>query len=126
MDSTVRLLRGSFRAVPPTIVVYVMIDQPSGAYYGGELAAPLVKSLLPASARSASSPLDASRLTATLARRFLRRYDTTPRTSHLVSWPQARDNHADTPPVSFLMLWTRLASGFAPASQPWPQRQVVR
>lgn len=92
---------GIFPGSAPSIVVYVMIDRPSGAYYGGQVAAPLVRSLLQQALALPSSPLDASRLTATMSRPIPpAMVPVQARSSHLATWPAARDTTRPRPVVS--------------------------
>lgn len=68
----IRLYRGSFAGVypgdAPQIVIYVMINKPRGAsYYGGRIAAPVVRALLQQGLALHNSPLDRRALTATVA-----------------------------------------------------------
>ncbi|MBA2292803.1 MAG: hypothetical protein H0W15_10160 [Gemmatimonadales bacterium] len=70
----IRLYRGSFAGVypgdAPQIVIYVMINKPRGAaYYGGLVAAPVVRSLLQQGLALHNSPLDRRSLSATVASR---------------------------------------------------------
>jgi|CXWL01.1.fsa_nt_gi cell division protein FtsI (penicillin-binding protein 3) len=60
---TIGVYRGSFAGLypgeAPEVVVYVMIDRPSGmAFYGGLVAAPMVRNILQQSLASRTSPLD--------------------------------------------------------------------
>lgn len=66
--------RGSFAGVypgeAPEVVVYVMIDRPSGmAFYGGLVAAPMVRNILLQSLSARTSPLNRTAVAAPLARR---------------------------------------------------------
>lgn len=70
----IRLYRGSFAGVypgdAPQVVIYVMINKPRGAaYYGGLVAAPVVRSILQQGLALHNSPLDRTSLTATVASR---------------------------------------------------------
>ncbi|MEO5825079.1 MAG: penicillin-binding transpeptidase domain-containing protein [Gemmatimonadales bacterium] len=70
----IRLYRGSFAGVypgdAPQVVIYVMINKPRGAaYYGGLVAAPVVRSLLQQGLALHNSPLDRRALTGTVATR---------------------------------------------------------
>jgi cell division protein FtsI (penicillin-binding protein 3) len=63
-----REYRGSFAAIfpedDPRFVVFVMIDRPGGTtYYGGEVAAPVVKAILQQAMVLPDSPLESGRLT---------------------------------------------------------------
>jgi cell division protein FtsI (penicillin-binding protein 3) len=68
----IREYRGAFAGLfpgdDPRFVVYVMIDQPGGAvYYGGLVAAPIVRNLLVQALALPNSPLDPGRVVATSA-----------------------------------------------------------
>lgn len=64
--------RGSFAGLypgeSPDVVVFVMLDRPSGlAFYGGQVAAPMVRNILQQSLASRTSPLDRSSVEAPMA-----------------------------------------------------------
>ena len=59
---------GIFSGDHPQVVAYVLIDRPStGKIYGGDVAAPIFASVLKQALALPNSPLDRSRLTATVA-----------------------------------------------------------
>ncbi|HEY3935023.1 MAG TPA: penicillin-binding transpeptidase domain-containing protein [Gemmatimonadales bacterium] len=58
---------GIFPGNNPQVVIYVMIDHPKGHIFGGDVAAPVVRSIVLQALASSESPFDRSRLTAHVA-----------------------------------------------------------
>ncbi len=102
--------RGSFAGIfpgeAPEVVVYVMIDRPSGmAFYGGLVAAPMVRNILQQSLASRTSPLDRATVVPPAA---------SPRETPLIvavsrplrrmSWPPAPVARTDTIPSTIPMV----------------------
>jgi cell division protein FtsI (penicillin-binding protein 3) len=53
---------GFFPADDPQLVVFVKLDQPSGAYYGGAVAAPVTRATMEAALAARATPLDRAAL----------------------------------------------------------------
>jgi cell division protein FtsI (penicillin-binding protein 3) len=86
--------RASFVAIyprdHPQAVVYVMVDRPSlgGKFYGGDVAAPIVRSVVQQALVSIASPFDRRDLTASAAITSTRRAPVgEPIDVHAVQWP---------------------------------------
>ncbi|HEY4322112.1 MAG TPA: penicillin-binding transpeptidase domain-containing protein [Gemmatimonadales bacterium] len=86
--------RSSFVAIyprdHPQAVVYVMVDRPtaSGKFYGGDVAAPIVRTVVQQALVSIASPLDRRDLTASAAIASARPVEVSePIDVHAVAWP---------------------------------------
>ena len=64
---------GFFPADDPQLVVFVKLDRPSGAYYGGAVAAPVTRATMEAALAARATPLDRSALMRSAARSATRR-----------------------------------------------------
>lgn len=64
-DSYVSSFAGIFPAEDPQLVVIIKIDNPSGAFYGGETAAPLMRVMLEQALQARQSALSRTRLAGT-------------------------------------------------------------
>src|SRR5690606_34522664 len=53
---------GFFPADDPQLVVFVKLDRPSGAYYGGAVAAPVTRATMEAALAARATPLDRAAL----------------------------------------------------------------
>lgn len=83
---------GIFSADNPQAVLYVMIDRPSnGKFYGGDVAAPVVASVMKQALALQQSPFDRSSLTATVAMAPITRPPiAAPAPTHRVALPLVR------------------------------------
>src|SRR5690606_3897997 len=64
---------GFFPADDPQLVVFVKLDRPSGAYYGGAVAAPVTRATMEAALAARATPLDRAALVRSAARAEARR-----------------------------------------------------
>jgi cell division protein FtsI (penicillin-binding protein 3) len=64
---------GFFPADDPQLVVFVKLDRPSGAYYGGAVAAPVTRATMEAALAARATPLDRSALMRSASRGESRR-----------------------------------------------------
>jgi cell division protein FtsI (penicillin-binding protein 3) len=98
--------RGSFAGIypgeAPEVVVYVMIDRPSGmAFYGGLVAAPMVRNILQQSLASRTSPLDRATVAAPSApRRDAPLVVPVSNPLRRIAWPPAPTDRSDTLPAT--------------------------
>jgi cell division protein FtsI (penicillin-binding protein 3) len=71
---------GFFPADDPQLVVFVKLDRPSGAYYGGAVAAPVTRATMEAALAARATPLDRTALIRSASRHEARRPTVPPMT----------------------------------------------
>src|SRR5690606_14270621 len=64
---------GFFPADDPQLVVFVKLDRPSGAYYGGAVAAPVTRATMEAALAARTTPLDRAALIRSATREVVER-----------------------------------------------------
>lgn len=95
---------GYFPADDPQLVIFVKLDSPQGAYYGGATAAPVTRTTMEAALAARQTPLDRSAL--------LRALRAPPQATPVAPTPGARRVHAGA--VRFASLEERWAAAEAP------------
>jgi cell division protein FtsI (penicillin-binding protein 3) len=91
-----------FPAEAPQLVVFVKLDSPKGAYYGGATAAPVSRAMMEAALARAQTPLDRAALLES-ARRLPLTAPPAPRSQSLGAVPTVRFAAADLSPGSPLV-----------------------